>query len=258
MLQFLDFGLYHATAVRARPEFLGSHTKLWTPIYQISGLGFRLGPQASPHQRRECVLLLNMPLQTVPTSQMPKFCWHFQTPELQTHHQTTGAHLASMLPSKSLHILRCKIPTVWEGAAPCQEGTDIFRAFMHLPSADKIRADNPLREHLVAGDFSKHNPKASWPQGPRKELDYENAGWRNQTRTVFSPLVQRFAVAAEDGWWNDCLKQVSLQVQLDFMRVSTKLVWSTLVCFNGFFKLLFLEDVALEMDYPKSTCHILA
>lgn len=57
-----------------------------------------------------------------------------------------------------------------------RRGLTFLKGFMHLPSADKIRADNALWEHLVAGDFSKQNPKACWPQGPSKELDDENAG----------------------------------------------------------------------------------
>ena len=55
-------------------------------------------------------------------------------------------------------------------------GLTFLKAFMHLPSADEIRTNNALQEHLVAGDFRRQNPKVSCPQGLCEELDYENAG----------------------------------------------------------------------------------
>lgn len=50
----------------------------------------------------------------------------------------------------------------------------------------------------------------------------------------YSPLVQCFAVAAKGGWSNNCLKEASLQLQFDLVRVNTKLVWSMSSLFQWF------------------------
>lgn len=50
----------------------------------------------------------------------------------------------------------------------------------------------------------------------------------------YSPLVQRFAVAAKDRWSNNCLKEASLQLQFDLVKVNTKLVWSMSSLFQWF------------------------
>lgn len=127
-----------------------------------------------------------------PWAKCPKLCWHFHATELQNSHRRPWdlfllpCFFPSLQTSQGVRSPRQLEPGLL-GKELCntRRGPTFWRALTHLPSADKICVNNTLRGHLVAGDMRRQHPKVSCPQGLCEELDYENAGWGNRTRTVF-------------------------------------------------------------------------
>lgn len=157
-----------------------------------------------------------------------------------------------MLLSKPVNTPRCKIPKT---AGPGLLGKEMHNARREMTFQGLLctcpqltRSEQiTLWGHLIVGDFRQQSPKVSCPQGLCGELEYENAGWRNQTRTGFPPGAR--LCCDGKGWavkWR--LGNFSKKLAYRFHLISKELTENEafLVFFRDFFLLLFLKEGSIS------------